>query len=64
AAPVAEPAPAAPVYAAPVAEPAPAPAPTIEMTPEPIAQPYIDDAPPVLPYEAGKALGVNPFEES
>ena len=36
-----------------------------EPTPEPsYAQPYIDDAPPALPYEAGKAFGSVPFEQS
>ncbi len=60
--------PVAPV--APIAEPV---APTIEpVAPaaEPVAPaesyatPYIDDAPPVLPYEAGTAFGSIPFEQS
>ena len=56
AAPVAEPV--APVIepVAPVAEPV-APA-------ESYATPYVDDAPPVLPYEAGTAFGSIPFEQS
>ena len=41
---------------APVAEPV-APA-------ESYATPYVDDAPPVLPYEAGTAFGSIPFEQS
>lgn len=63
AAPVAEPVapviePVAPVIepVAPVAEPV-APA-------ESYATPYVDDAPPVLPYEAGTAFGSIPFEQS
>ena len=63
AAPVAEPVapviePVAPVVepVAPVAEPV-APA-------ESYATPYVDDAPPVLPYEAGTAFGSIPFEQS
>ncbi len=64
AAPVAEPV--APVAepVAPVIEPV---APVVEpVAPvaEPVATPYIDDAPPVLPYEAGKAFGSVPFEQS
>ncbi len=66
--------PVAPVYEAPVAPEPVAPAyeaPVVEPTPEPIAPaepayatPYVDDAPPVLPYEAGKDFGSVPFEQS
>ena len=66
--------PVAPVYEAPVVPEPVAPvyeAPVVEPTPEPIAPtepayatPYVDDAPPVLPYEAGKDFGSVPFEQS
>ena len=63
AAPVAEPV--APVIepVAPVAEPVAPVAEPVAPT-ESYATPYVDDAPPVLPYEAGTAFGSIPFEQS
>ena len=58
-------APAAPVAepVAPVIEPV-APAAEPVAPAESYATPYVDDAPPVLPYEAGTAFGSIPFEQS
>ena len=65
-APVAEPAEAVlPTFEPTVAEPVIpqefAAAPVAPVTPEPV-QPFVDDAPPVLPYQAGTTLGDNPFD--